>query len=230
MEQKPFTALIYKEINNLRYNGQFFVTATIPLIIYVLFMLDDSISWTVLIVLTLIFLPLQIQGNLLVEEKEQQTWRILEQQGISLYGLTLVKALLPAAMTLFLTFLIAYSSGLSLGSTLLICIFIIPALFIMLSIGTIIAVYANNKIEVIIWEAPIIIIFISLEIINQVLMSSEYSTILSLFPYYHFIRGLLLIPDQPPEAFSVSFLYTLILSLVFVVLAVFVIHKRKQSF
>ncbi|QQK79280.1 hypothetical protein HUG20_04840 [Salicibibacter cibi] len=230
MERKQLKALLYKEIINLCYNGQFLVIVTILLFFYAVFSLETYPSWMFLIALTLIMLPLQMQGFLLAEEKEQQTWRILKQRRVQLYGLALVKVLLISVMTLSLVFFISVFNGLGFITSLLVCVFIIPALLILLSIGTIIGAYAHDKIEVGIWETPIVIIVIALEIIRESLLNNEWSTILAMLPNTQFYQGLALIQDQPSEAFLSPFIYFLLWSLGFVFLAAFVLHKRKQTF
>ncbi|MBB6451310.1 ABC-type bacteriocin/lantibiotic exporter with double-glycine peptidase domain [Geomicrobium halophilum] len=66
--------------------------------------------------------------------------------------MALVKALLTSIMMLVISFFIVYLSGLSFTTALIVYVFITPILLITLSIGTIIAAYSNNKIEVNLWK------------------------------------------------------------------------------
>ncbi|WP_143018893.1 hypothetical protein [Natribacillus halophilus] len=107
---------------------------------------------------------------------------------------------------------------------------LIPILLIMLSIGTIIASYANDKMEAAIWETPIFIILITMEIIRESLFNNEWSTFSAMLPNYQYYQGLTLITDQPMEAFLSSFFYFFICAAVFIFLAAFVLNRRQQSF
>ncbi|QQK75318.1 hypothetical protein HUG15_06750 [Salicibibacter cibarius] len=230
MKLKQLKALLYKETANLRYNGQFFVMIILLLFFYAILSLEPYPSWMFLVVLTLIMLPLQMQGLLLAEEKEQQTWRILKEQGVYLYGIALVKAMPLFVITCVFVFFISIFSGLGFVTSLFVCIFITPALLVMLSIGTIVASYATDKIEVGIWEGPIIIIFIALEIMREFLPRDASFTPLGLLPNYQFYEGLTLITHQPTEAFLSHFIYFLLWAAGFVFLAAYVLHKRKHTF
>ncbi|MFS0724128.1 hypothetical protein [Paenibacillus sp. 1P07SE] len=85
MTRKQFSALLYKEVHGLRTNVQVLILLLIPFSgLASLIFQDRAPSWSFLIIFTLMFLPLFMLGFLLVEEKEQRTWRIFEQQATSL--------------------------------------------------------------------------------------------------------------------------------------------------
>lgn len=171
-----------------------------------------------------------MQGNLLVEEKEQNTWRILKQQGVSLSHLVIAKASLTAIVTLGISFITGIASGFGLFTSFLVCVFIIPALLIMLSIGTIVSLYSRNTIEVNLWATPVVIVFIALEIINQVLSNQGETVFIQILPNYLLYEGLSLIPTRPADAFLFPFLYNVVLSFLFIFIALFTMNKRKTDF
>lgn len=231
MTRNQFKALLYKELHGLRSNGQVLILLLIPFsgLASLLFQ-ERNPSWTFLIIFTLMFLPIFMMGYLVVEEKEQRTWRILHQQGIKLPTFVLVKALLTMIVTLALCFVIALLSGVSLLTTILISVYIVPCLLLMISIGTILAACSKNTIEVSFWGTPIIILFIALEIIYRLLSNHEWSQLIHVLPNHVFAQGLDLISNQPGAAFAFPFFYFIVLSGAFALLAFSILNKRKQTF
>ena len=231
MTGQHFRALLYKEWHDLRSNGQVLVLLLIPLSgLASLFFQERSPSWTFLIIFTLMFLPLFMMGFLLVQEKEQRTWRLLHQQGYKLTSLLFVKGLLAFALTLALCFIIPWLNGVSMFTSMLVLLYCIPCVVMMLSLGVILAALSKNTIEVSFWGTPIIIIFIALEIINRLLSNHEWSFLMNILPNHVFAQGLEGMSDEPGGAFVYPFFYFIPLSGGIALLARFTLYKRTHTF
>ncbi|MFS0724129.1 hypothetical protein [Paenibacillus sp. 1P07SE] len=113
---------------------------------------------------------------------------------------------------------------------ILISLYSIPCILLMLSTGTILACLSKNTVEVSFWGTPVIIFFISLEIINRFLSNQDAALLRKLLPNHVFAEGLELIAVQPARAFAYPFLYFILLAGVFVLLALFMLDKRKHTF
>ncbi|WP_020621224.1 ABC transporter permease [Paenibacillus daejeonensis] len=231
MTRQQFRTLLYKEMHDLRSNGQALVLLFIPFSgLASLFFQDRSPSWSFLIIFTLMFLPLFMMGFLLVQEKEQRTWRLLHQQGYKLTSLLSVKALLACVITLASCFVIAWLGGVSLFFSILVVLYSIPCVLMMLSLGALLGALSKNTIEVSFWGTPIIIIFIALEIINRLLSNHEWSFLMKLLPNHVFAEGLENIVEAPGAAFVYPFFYFIFLAGVFALLALYMLRKRAYTF
>ncbi|GAF12371.1 ABC transporter, permease [Bacillus sp. JCM 19046] len=231
MNQHQLTAMLHRELLDVRYNGQVVTLMFLPLfaLLTVLFT-DNSTSWSFPLILTLYFFPMHMQGFILVEEKEQRTWRILRQQGITLFHLTLVKTLFTLFVSLLTMFGLVYAITLSLTEALLTSLFLIPVLLIMISFGTILAALFKNTIEVSLWGSPLFALLFVLELPNRFLYETAWYPYIELLPHSVFFQGIAIIRTEPAQAFLYPFLYLTITAILIIFLTNYVLRKKEATF
>lgn len=233
MTQSQLRALLHREMLDLRYNGQVLIFMVLLLfsLFTVIFMdTDNNVSWSLPLVLALYIFPLHMQGFILVEEKEQRTWRVLQQNGTTLFHLTLVKTLFTLLVSIPIMLGIIYAVSLSIQTSLLTSLYLLPVMLIMISIGTILASLSKNTVEVSLWGSPILIILVSLELPNRMLYETDWYPYIELLPHSVFFQGLDLIRTNPSQAFLYPFIYLTITAALMMLLAYYFLRKHEATF
>lgn len=162
------------------------------------------------------------QGNLLVEEKEQQTLKLLRLQKVTYSELFIAKALVTYSFSLTLFLLAMLLHGYSFVTLIVSVFFTIPIFLLFIFIGAIIAEYASNTIEVSLYGWPVIFGYFAIEgLINY----SADSNLLFLLPNKHMEHGLILIEQQQ----WLDVLPYSVVPLLWAVLAFFLLKKKRQS-
>ncbi|PAD14965.1 hypothetical protein [Shouchella clausii] len=228
MNVDSFKALLYKDIKDLRYNGQLLVLIFFPLMFVIaFFLLQSNVPLNILLMITLLLLPIHIQGNLLAEEKEQRTWRVLKQMGMHFYHLTIAKAFITISVTLLTIVVTTLLQGQTIFYTAMASLFTVPCIVIMICAGTLLGTYANNTVEVNLFGTPIVIFFIALEIITRFLSNIGLHSLANLMPNILFISGIDLIESGQIGAAFTSYFLLLVIWAVVAVIATRLLIKRK---
>ncbi|MED1605014.1 hypothetical protein P4U90_06705 [Cytobacillus kochii] len=206
MNVQQIKVLMIRELKDLRFNGQvlllFFTAFAMIFFIYVLNNLTITFSneqitffkgMTSLLCFISILVTMYTQGNLMVEEKEQGTGILYRLMKIRRINIFLAKSIVTYSMSylLFTIGMIIY--GYSLAQILMASIFTIPIFSMWLLIGTAIAEYAKNTIDVSLYGWPIMIVYF---LIEGFVYSSLLNKLTILFPNYHIERGLTLIEND----------------------------------
>lgn len=206
MNVQQIKVLMIRELKDLRFNGQvlllFFTAFAMIFFIYVLNNLTITFSneqitffkgMTSLLSFISILVTMYTQGNLMVEEKEQGTGILYRLMKIRRINIFLAKSIVTYSMSylLFTIGMIIY--GYSLAQILMASIFTIPIFSMWLLIGTAIAEYAKNTIDVSLYGWPIMIVYF---LIEGFVYSSLLNKLTILFPNYHIERGLTLIEND----------------------------------
>lgn len=188
---KQWMAVLYKDFLDLRWNGQIQVNFIICLLVTFTFIWipRNDLPIKFVIGFTFTMVTMFTQGNLIVEEWEQQTSRRLHQKGFSVKDLIFTKTLVTFFMTsvfIFL-FILFYRFDPNISLNLLILSF--PVVTIMILFGTFIGLQAKNTIDVNLYGAPFAIFYVFLE---SLLMNNESGEMqwLKYFPNYHLYYGL----------------------------------------
>ncbi|KQL58558.1 MULTISPECIES: ABC transporter permease [Bacillaceae] len=187
-EQKK--ALFYKDLLDLRWNGQVLFNVIICLLVTIIFLWyprqDLPISFV--IGFTFAMVTMFTQGNLVVEEREQGTLRRLQQVGFSIKDVLIIKMFVSFLVTsvLVILFLLFYRFDPTISFNLLVLSF--PVIIIMLLAGTFVGLQAKNTIEVSLYGTPIALFYLFLE---GLLMNHQlgYMQWIALFPNYHLYYG-----------------------------------------
>ena len=206
MNVQQIKVLMIRELKDLRFNGQvlllFFTAFAMIFFIYVLNNLTITFSneqitffkgMTSLLSFISILVTMYTQGNLMVEEKEQGTGILYRLMKIRRINIFLAKSIVTYSISylLFTIGMIIY--GYSLAQILMASIFTIPIFSMWLLIGTAIAEYAKNTIDVSLYGWPIMIVYF---LIEGLVYSSLLNKLTILFPNYHIERGLTLIEND----------------------------------
>lgn len=187
---KQWQALIYKDFSDLRWNGQVQFNFIISLLITIVFLWFPRESFPISFVIgfTFAIVTMFTQGNLVVEEREQGTFRRLNQVGFSLKHMIISKMIVTLFVTtiLILLFLLSYRFNPIISFNLIILSF--PVVLIMILAGTFIGLNAKNTIDVSLYGTPIALFYLFLE---GLLMSHHPGRMdwLALFPNYHLYYG-----------------------------------------
>lgn len=222
-----FKALLYKDICDLRWNGQVLFNTITGAILISLFALLPHEEIPISFVFAFVFgmLTLLMQGNLVVEEKEQGTIRRLKQAGFSLKEILLSKMMVTFTTTVLILLLFFVLYGNHLLFHLQLFILVLPIVIMMLITGTFLGIKTKNTIEVSLYGSPIMIFYFFLE---GLLMNSSREAMpwLAIFPNYHIHYGI----DQ--IYYNEPFLSYLAVPVIWMaaVGAVFISWYKKQQF
>lgn len=192
-------ALLYKDLSDLRGNGQVLFIFMICVIVVSLstYFLQGVIPASFILGFIMGMLTMIMQGNLVVEEQEQGTIRRLKQAGFSLKEIYFVKTLITFLTTglIFMLFFMINEKGFLINFKIL--ILILPILGIMLVAGAWLGMKTKNTIEVSLYGIPIIILYFFIE---GLLMNSDKGDMpwLAIFPNYHLHYGISQIIQHGP--------------------------------
>lgn len=191
IDWKHYKALLYKELCDLPKNGQVIINfvAVIALVLAFSFLPRENVPQSFLLAFIFSMLTMLMQGNLVVEEKEQQTTRRLRQLSFTLKEMILPKMTLTFLTTMFVFFVfcLLYGSGAILNLKLFLLVF--PFITIMLVVGTFLGMAVKNTIEVNLYAIPTILFYFFTE---GLLMNSHKGEIswLKILPNYYLYHGI----------------------------------------
>ncbi|GEN86809.1 ABC transporter permease [Oceanobacillus sojae] len=220
-------ALLYKDICDLRWNGQVLLNfiGGIFLISLLAFVPEETISLSFLLGFIFVMLTMLMQGNLMVEEQEQRTIRSLKQAGFSFKEIYIYKMIVTFTATVLVLVIFSVLYGNHFLFSIKLFILVLPIMIIMLVAGTFLGIKTKNTIEISLYGVPIIILYFFVE---GLLMNSSKEDMpwLVVFPNYHLHYGI----DQ--LYFNEPFLSYLVVPVIWMtaVVAVFVSWYRNQSF
>lgn len=192
-------ALLYKDLHDLKWNGQVLFIWMVYLIVVSLStqFLQEVVPLSFIIAFILGMMTMIMQGNLIVEEQEQATMNRLKQAGFSLKEVYYVKTFVTMIPTsvLFILFFIFNDKELFVNFKIL--ILVIPLLIMMLVTGTWLGMKTKNTVEVSLYGIPIIILYFFIE---GLLMNSDKGEmpLLVVFPNYHLHYGINQISQHEP--------------------------------
>lgn len=222
-----FRALLYKDICDLRWNGQVLFNLITGAILISLFALLPHGEIPISFVFTFVFgmLTLLMQGNLVVEEKEQGTIRRLKQAEFSLKEILFSKMMITFMTTVLILILFFVLYGNHMLFHLQLFILVLPIIMIMLVAGTFLGIKTKNTIEVSLYGSPIMIFYFFLE---GLLMNSSREGMpwLAIFPNYHIHYGIDQIYNKEP---FLSYLTVPVIWMA-VGIVVFITWYKKQHF
>jgi len=192
-----FRALFYKDFCDLRWNGQVLfnlITVAAFISLFTLFP-QGEIPISFLFAFVFGMQTMLMQGNLVVEEKEQGTIRRLKQAGFSLKEILLSKIMVTFTTTVLLLILFFVLHGNHLLFHLQLFILVLPIVIMMLTAGTFLGIKTKNTIEVSLYGTPIMIFYFFLEglLMNS---SKEEMSWLAIFPNYYIHYGIAQLYDN----------------------------------
>jgi len=199
INRNQWKALLYKDLCDLRWNGQVLVLLITGIILIFLFAMFPNGGIPISFLLAFIFgmLSMVMQGNLIVEEREQRTILRLNHVGFSLKEVILSKMIVTFLTTVFIliTFFIFYGGGFFFS--LKIFILALPIVIIMLVAGTFLGIKTKNTIEISLFGMPIILLYFFVE---GLLMNSNQGDMpwLAIFPNYHLHYGIIQLASNEP--------------------------------
>ncbi|GAK09503.1 ABC transporter permease [Geomicrobium sp. JCM 19038] len=199
MDVRRIRILIQREFQDIIWNGQVMIVLFSALLmvgtVYILNQFGFNVDEYEIVFFNAIpsvlgfvsaFVVMYIQGNILVEEREHRTLKVLQLYKVSRAELFLAKSAITLfiAMGLLLVAMIVFRyEFLHVVGGLL---FSLPMLFMFLFLGTLLAEYSKNTIEVSLYGWPIIIVYFMLEgIVN----SNLNVNLIKVFPNFHVTQG-----------------------------------------
>lgn len=219
-------ALLYKDLCDLRWNGQILFNLITGIVVVFVFSLIpvEEIPISFLIAFILTILTMLMQGNMVVEEYEQRTKRRLIQAGYSMRDIIISKMLITFTVTTLLLILFLFIYSHSISHSIMTFLLVLPILVMILFIGTFLGMKHKNTIEVSLYGMPVILLYFFVE---GLLMNTDYHTMkwLAVFPNYHLHYGMEQINQQQP------FIHFLIVPLLWmiVIILIFVVWFRKRG-
>lgn len=184
-------ALLYKDIYDLRWNGQilFNLIGAIFLISILAVVPEENLSLSFLLGFIFVMLTMLMQGHLMVEEQEQRTIRRLKQAGFSFKEIFLSKMLVTFTVTIFVLVIFSVLYGNHFFFIVKLFILVLPIVAIMLFVGTILGIKTKNTIEISLYGTPVILFYFFIE---GLLMNSSKDSMpwLAVFPNYHLHYGI----------------------------------------
>ncbi|MDQ0273676.1 hypothetical protein [Cytobacillus purgationiresistens] len=235
MNLRLIRVLLLKEIKDLIWNGQvaiLFVTSILMILVFFTFnqlefnLPGHSITMFKGIPTTLSFIVLlvtmYVQGNLMVEEKEQNTERLLGLIKVKYINVFISKAIVTYILSYLLFVLAMVIHGYSFENFITASFFTIPFFLMFLFLGTIIAEASSNTIEVSLYGWPIFIVYF---VIEGLIYSSIESRFFYLFPNYHIERGFSLIEHGE---FLAVFNYIYV-PIIWMFIILFFLKKRRKN-
>lgn len=220
-------ALLYKDLCDLRWNGQILFNLITGIVFVFVFSLipvqQTPISFLIAFILTMI--TMLMQGNMVVEEYEQKTKRRLIQAGYSMMDIMVSKMLITFTITTILLILFFFLYSDRISHSVMTFLLVLPILVMMLFIGTFFGMQTKNTIEVGLYGMPVILLYFFVE---GLLMNSDYHTMkwLAVFPNYHLHYGIEQLYQQQP---FLHFLIVPLLWMIAVILLFIVWFKRRNT-
>lgn len=159
-------ALLYKDICDLRWNGQVLLNfiGGIFLISLLAFVPEETISLSFLLGFIFVMLTMLMQGNLMVEEQEQRTIRRLKQAGFSFKEIYIYKMIVTFTATVLVLVIFSVLYGNHFLFSIKLFILVLPIMIIMLVAGTFLGIKTKNTIEISLYGVPIIILYFLLKV------------------------------------------------------------------
>ncbi|EZH65301.1 hypothetical protein DH09_16830 [Bacillaceae bacterium JMAK1] len=199
MNFRRIRILIQREFQDIIWNGQVMIVLFSALImvstVYILNQFGFNVDQYEIVFFNAIpsvlgfissFVVMYVQGNILVEEREHQTLKVLQLYKVSRTELFFAKSAitLMIAMGLLLIAMIIFRYEFlhAIGGLL----FSLPMLMMFLFLGTLLAEYSKNTIEVSLYGWPIIIVYFMLE---GVVNSNLNTILITVFPNFHVAQG-----------------------------------------
>lgn len=184
-------ALVYKDVSDLRWNGQVIFNFCINLLFTITFLWAPNSDIPVSFILASIFVlvTMFMQGNIIVEEKEQRTTRRLIQVGFSLREIIYSKIFITFLATAFFLMIFFVIYGIHPLTSLKMFVLSFPLILMMIMIGVILGLKTRNTIEVTLYGSPIALLYL---FIAGLLMNNERGEMswLAFFPNYHLHYGI----------------------------------------
>ncbi|QQK81297.1 ABC transporter permease [Salicibibacter cibi] len=219
--------IIYKDMWDLRWNGQVIVLLLCQVLIHIgLYNFDVQHvlpSFFVGVIATL--LTMYVQGNLIVEESEQGTLRLLQQMKVRPIDIFMAKSLLTLMVSIIVFIVSAVFYGYTLSSICAGILFSLPLLLMFLCLGTILGVISKNTVDVSLYGWPVILIYFVFEGIVGYNTGSEPGILLAL-PNYHMFHGLQLIEQQE---FASAFAQHMYVPIVWALLTVMLTFRMTRK-
>ncbi|QQK74881.1 ABC transporter permease [Salicibibacter cibarius] len=189
--------IIYKDMLDLRWNGQVIVLLFCQVLIHFgLYNLDvQNVLPSFFAGFIATLLTMYVQGNLIVEESEQGTLKLLYQMKVHPIDIFIAKSVLTFTLSTIVFVVSAIVYGYTPISIFAGLLFISPLLLMFLCLGTILGTMSKNTIDVSLYGWPVILIYFLLEGIVSYNTDSNPGILLAL-PNYHMFHGLQLIEQQ----------------------------------
>ncbi|GAB2546680.1 ABC transporter permease [Gracilibacillus alcaliphilus] len=225
MQRQQWKALLYKDLCDLRWNGQILFNTLIAFVFIMIFPMipGQQVPLSFLIAFVLALVTTLMQGNMVVEEYEQKTKQRLFQANISPWGIILSKMMLTFMATSIILLILVFTYTRSflegIGSFLM----ALPLVIILLFMSTVLGMKSKNTIEVSLYGVPFMLLYFFIE---GLMMNSDQSELkwLAIFPNYHLHYGIVHLHLQQ------SFMPYLIVPLLWmaVIILLFAIWFRKR--
>src|SRR5690625_1036400 len=225
----PWRALFYKELCDLPWNGQIILNHIGGLVVIIVFcfkpFMEQFVPLSFLLAFIFSILTMLMQGNLMVEEREQRTFRRLTQAGISPKELMLSKMLLTFIVTVFILIIFSFLYNNGFVFSLKLLLLALPILITILVAGTFLGIKSKNTIEVSLYGIPVVILYFFVE---GLLMNSTQNEMpwLAVFPNYHLHYGIEQIYSNAP------FLIYLVVPTIWMIIIILLFgmwHKKKYA-
>jgi|SRR5690625_1975770 len=189
--------ILYKDIWDLRWNGQVILLLLCQIVIHIgLYILDIHTVLPALFVGFIVtLLTMYMQGNLIVEESEQGTLKLLHQMKVHPVDIFIAKSLLTLVVSIIVFFISAIFYGYTLLSIFIGILFILPLFLMFLFFGTILGIISKNTIDVSLYGWAVVLLYFVFEGIVSY-NTSSHPGILLVLPNYHLFHGLQMIEQQ----------------------------------
>lgn len=238
MNPRLIRVLLHKEIKDLIWNGQvavlFMTTLIMILSLYTFqnWMSETRFDIPIFDGLTMpinfiaIIFSTYAQGNLIVEEKEQRTTKLLSLAHVSFTHIFLTKALIVYVLSLILLVCSMVVNDFGFIDIISTSLLITPHFLLFILVGTIIGQLANNTIDVSIYGWPILLFYFAIDGIT--LSSSIFANLLFIFPNAH-VRNTLIAIQQGEVLSALPYLLVPVIWVFIFLFALRKIHNRQLT-
>lgn len=220
---KYMSAIFKKDIKDLKQNGQLLFLIICQIVGGIPFYIIDqeNVLLSMNISIIAVLLVMYAQGNLVVEEKEQNTLIVLQYRGMNYWDIILPKSILTLILFLIALTMWLFLYGYSLTTIIIGVIFISPLFIMFNAIGSMIGLISKNTVDVSLYGWPIILLYLLLDGVMYYPLVDRLN-IFFITPNYHFHHGIQLLIQ---ERYAEMFLHHSAVPLVWAIILLYPFHK-----
>ena len=228
---KRFSAILRKEMQDLKTNAQVLLMAILPIglaLFYQQMRGEKELLAGIVVIMVLSMVTTITQATLIAEEKEKHTLRVMMLSPASPIEVILGKSLPIMVLSFFLSIISLFLLDTLKGNVFLLMIVILLGVLLFIIIGTMIGLLAKNLVQVSVLGTPIMMIFFAGPLLHLFVKNEIAKKILYHIPTNHIFNAITgVLEGKGFSALSENVINISVWILITFILFLFV-YKKKQ--
>ncbi|RAV10790.1 ABC transporter permease [Paenibacillus contaminans] len=227
---KRFTAILSKEWKDAMKNPQILLLAAMPVMFAFLYSkMDGGIEALIFpILLALSMTGAFVQANMISEEKEKHTLRVLMLSPASTSEVLLGKSALTTLLTFIVVAGCVFISDIQLAGLGFIAIMLLLSLVMFIAIGTIIGLVSRTVSETSITGLPVLLIFVMAPAFAPMLKQPLVSSAVRFLPTQHFMDAVIKLSQGVSVASMYSHLVNIVIWAALSLVVCYIVYGKKR--